>query len=98
MHIIVIAIAYYIYIPVFYDLEVTSIYEYFKIRYNNKIRVFASIMYIIHMILLLPIIIYVPALAFSQGKILTRVGIVLSVQINCFSIRRLCSLFNTISV
>ncbi|KAK9722155.1 Sodium:solute symporter family [Popillia japonica] len=55
-----------VYIPVFYELQVTSVYEYLSIRFNNKIRIFASVLFTIQFLLFLPIVIYVPALALAQ--------------------------------
>lgn len=59
--------SYYFFLPVFYKLQVTSVYEYFAIRFNKKVRILASLMYAIHMVLFLPIVIYIPALALGQG-------------------------------
>lgn len=71
LHIPVFAIACYVYIVVFYKLQVTSIYEYFKIRYDDRIRIFASFLYLAHMLLIPPVVIYIPALALSQGMFFT---------------------------
>lgn len=68
LHVIILAVACYVYLPVFNQLQVTSIYEYFNMRYDNRIRTMASFLYIVHMIFILPIVIYLPALALSQGK------------------------------
>ncbi|XP_046401187.1 sodium-coupled monocarboxylate transporter 1-like [Ischnura elegans] len=54
------------YIPVFYDLKITSSYEYLKHRFNTSVRLLGSAIFITKMILYIPIVIYVPALAFSQ--------------------------------
>ncbi|KAJ9575563.1 hypothetical protein L9F63_007571, partial [Diploptera punctata] len=56
----------YFYLPVFYDLQLTSTYEYFQLRYNKKVRVMGSVLYTIYLLLLIPIVVYVPALVFSQ--------------------------------
>lgn len=57
----------YIYLPTFYNLEVKSSYEYLKIRFDNKIRTIALILFVISSLLYIPIVIFVPALAFNQG-------------------------------
>lgn len=57
-----------IYLPVFYKLQLTSTYEYFKIRFDNNIRLIGSVIFTINTFLYLPIVIYVPALALNQGK------------------------------
>ncbi|KAK9722159.1 Sodium:solute symporter family [Popillia japonica] len=64
--IVVSAVAYYVYLPVFYKLEVTSIYEYLNLRFNNTVRIYASLLFTIHMLLYTPIVVYVPALALGQ--------------------------------
>ncbi|CAH1647597.1 unnamed protein product [Spodoptera littoralis] len=55
-----------VYLPVFYNLQITSTYEYLRLRFNQKVRLLGSIIFIIKMMLYIPIVIYVPALAFSQ--------------------------------
>ncbi|KAJ4433289.1 hypothetical protein ANN_15548 [Periplaneta americana] len=56
----------YIYLPVFYELQLTSTYEYLQLRFNKQVRVMASVLYTIGLLLNIPIVVYVPALAFSQ--------------------------------
>ncbi|KAJ2954396.1 hypothetical protein O0L34_g2659 [Tuta absoluta] len=56
----------FIYLPVFYNLQITSAYEYLRLRFNHKVRLLGSVIFIIQMMLYIPIVIYVPALAFSQ--------------------------------
>ncbi|XP_045447639.1 sodium-coupled monocarboxylate transporter 1-like [Melitaea cinxia] len=55
-----------VYLPVFHDLKITSNYEYLSMRFDNKVRLFGSILFAITLIGWLPIVIYVPALAFNQ--------------------------------
>lgn len=55
-----------VYLPVFTSLKVGSSYEYLELRFHSSIRTLASVMFVIDEILFLPIIIYVPALAFNQ--------------------------------
>ncbi|XP_069699571.1 sodium-coupled monocarboxylate transporter 2-like [Periplaneta americana] len=54
------------YLPVFYELQLTSTYEYLQLRFSPKLRVMASVLSTIGLILYIPIVTYVPALAFSQ--------------------------------
>ncbi|KAF7285221.1 hypothetical protein GWI33_011544 [Rhynchophorus ferrugineus] len=56
----------YAYLPVFYKLQITSSYEYLNLRFNNTVRLLGSILFLTKMLLYIPIVIYVPALAFSQ--------------------------------
>ncbi|XP_022915693.2 sodium-coupled monocarboxylate transporter 2-like [Onthophagus taurus] len=57
---------YFIFLPVFYQLQVTSMYEYFQLRFDKSMRILASVLYTIYMALYLPLVIYVPSLALSQ--------------------------------
>ncbi|GJQ70604.1 hypothetical protein Trydic_g22998 [Trypoxylus dichotomus] len=54
------------YLPVFYKLQITTSYEYLNLRFNQAVRILGSIMFLMKMMLYIPIVIYVPALAFSQ--------------------------------
>ncbi|XP_043505174.1 sodium-coupled monocarboxylate transporter 1-like [Polistes fuscatus] len=57
----------YIYLPVFFKLQLTSIFEYLEIRFARPVRLFASFLYCLSLVIYIPLIIYVPALAFSQA-------------------------------
>ncbi|PNF32535.1 Sodium-coupled monocarboxylate transporter 2 [Cryptotermes secundus] len=56
----------YIYLPVFYELQLTSTYEYLQLRFSRSVRVIASVLSTVGLLLYIPIVVYVPALAFSQ--------------------------------
>ncbi|XP_031619202.1 sodium-coupled monocarboxylate transporter 2-like isoform X2 [Contarinia nasturtii] len=55
-----------VYLPVFTTLQVGSSYEYLELRFSSTVRTIASVMFVIDEILFLPIVLYVPALAFNQ--------------------------------
>ncbi|XP_012224852.1 sodium-coupled monocarboxylate transporter 1-like [Linepithema humile] len=55
-----------IYLPVFYELKLTSTYEYLEKRFDKRIRLLGSIFFSIGIMIWLPIVIYVPALAYNQ--------------------------------
>ncbi|KAH0550205.1 sodium-coupled monocarboxylate transporter 1-like [Cotesia glomerata] len=55
-----------IYLPVFHELKLTSTYEYLERRFDRKVRILGSTLFSIGIMLWLPIVIYVPALAFNQ--------------------------------
>lgn len=59
----------YVYLPVFHDLQLTSCYEYLEKRFDKNVKMMASMVYAIQNILFIPIVMYVPALALSQGKL-----------------------------
>ncbi|CAH2102774.1 unnamed protein product [Euphydryas editha] len=54
------------FIPVFHELQLTSAYEYLELRYDKRTRVFGSVIFSVYLLSWLPIVIYVPALAFNQ--------------------------------
>ncbi|XP_066587746.1 sodium-coupled monocarboxylate transporter 1-like [Prorops nasuta] len=55
-----------VYLPVFYKLQITSSYKYLELRFNHVVRLMGSFIFIIKMLLYIPLVIYVPALAFNQ--------------------------------
>ncbi|XP_011501766.1 PREDICTED: sodium-coupled monocarboxylate transporter 1-like [Ceratosolen solmsi marchali] len=55
-----------VYLPVFYGLQITSSYEYLELRFNHVVRLIGSTIFLIKMLLYIPLVIYVPALAFNQ--------------------------------
>ncbi|XP_067633271.1 sodium-coupled monocarboxylate transporter 1 [Eurosta solidaginis] len=59
-------ISWYVFLPVFCNLQLTSTYEYFEMRFGRKVRYFGSILFIVGMVLWLPVAVYVPALTFNQ--------------------------------
>lgn len=64
--VVVIFLVVFIYLPVFYDLQLTSVYEYLGLRFNSNIRGLSSLIFAVHLILYIPVVIYIPALAFNQ--------------------------------
>ncbi|XP_055374974.1 sodium-coupled monocarboxylate transporter 1 isoform X2 [Condylostylus longicornis] len=59
-------ISWHIFLPVFCNLQLTSTYEYLELRFDKTIRLFGSILFTFAVIIWLPIVIFVPALAFNQ--------------------------------
>ncbi|XP_001600571.1 sodium-coupled monocarboxylate transporter 1 [Nasonia vitripennis] len=55
-----------VYLPVFYGLRITSSYEYLELRFNRVVRLIGSFIFLLKMLLYIPLVIYVPALAFNQ--------------------------------
>lgn len=55
-----------VYLPIFHDLKLTSTYEYLEKRFDKKMRLLGSVLFFIGIMTWLPIVIYVPALAFNQ--------------------------------
>lgn len=65
-NIVVIFTVIYIYLPVFYGLQLTSVYEYLGLRFDSNIRGLSSLIFAVYLILYIPVVIYIPALAFNQ--------------------------------
>ncbi|KAJ8726186.1 hypothetical protein PYW07_000884 [Mythimna separata] len=55
-----------IYLPVFCTLRLSSSYEYLELRFNKNVRACASVLFLLDEVLFLPMIVFVPALAFNQ--------------------------------
>ncbi|CAG4981070.1 unnamed protein product [Parnassius apollo] len=64
--VLVVPIASQLYLPVFMRLRLTSCYEYLEIRFCKSIRVYASALYMMQMILYTAVAVYAPALALSD--------------------------------
>lgn len=55
-----------LFLPVFYKLQLTSTFEYLEIRFTRPVRILSSVLFTISLFAYLPIVIYVPAIAFAQ--------------------------------
>ncbi|CAG9793776.1 unnamed protein product [Diatraea saccharalis] len=53
-----------IYLPVFHKLQLSSSFEYLEIRFSTHTRVIAAVLFVISKLMLLPIVPYVPLMAF----------------------------------
>lgn len=82
-------LAAYLYLPVFYKLQTTSVYEYLELRFGKTTRLVTSIAYSTQMILYMGIVLYAPALALEA---LT--GIDKSIAI--LAIGLVCTFYSTI--
>ncbi|KAF5280593.1 hypothetical protein FQR65_LT00346 [Abscondita terminalis] len=58
---------YYVFLPVFFKLQLRNVYEYLELRYNKLLKNIFSLIYIVNTLFLLPMLMYVPSLIFSQG-------------------------------
>ncbi|KAG8325420.1 hypothetical protein J6590_067869 [Homalodisca vitripennis] len=56
----------YVYLPVFYHLQLNSLYEYLELRFSRGTRTLGSLIFALNLVISAPLVIYVPALAFNQ--------------------------------
>lgn len=73
----------YLYMPIFYKLQVTSAYEYLELRFNHIIRTIGCLTFSIQMLIYMAIVLYAPALALSQVTGISVWTSVLSIGIVC---------------
>lgn len=55
-----------IFLPFFHDLSLTSAYEYLQRRFSKSVRVFASVIFTLNMLLYMGVVLYAPSLALNQ--------------------------------
>ncbi|XP_076328094.1 sodium-coupled monocarboxylate transporter 2-like [Tachypleus tridentatus] len=85
----VIPAAAHLYMPIFYNLGITSAYEYLERRFHRAIRTLASTFFSIQMMLYMAVVLYAPALALAQ---VTGLNVWLSV----LSIGCVCTFYTSI--
>uniref|UniRef100_T1JCV4 Sodium-coupled monocarboxylate transporter 1 n=1 Tax=Strigamia maritima TaxID=126957 RepID=T1JCV4_STRMM len=54
------------YLPVFYELKLTSAYEYLELRFNKHLRKIGSLICILQTLVYISLVLYAPSLAMSQ--------------------------------
>ncbi|XP_033113679.1 sodium-coupled monocarboxylate transporter 1-like [Anneissia japonica] len=73
----------YFYLPVFYNLEVTSAYEYLEKRFNKVVRLMGMVTFSLQMVIYMGIVIYAPSLALNAVTGLDLWGAVFAIGIVC---------------
>lgn len=73
----------YLYLPVFYNLRITSAYEYLELRFHKMVRTIGSVVFTLHMLMYMPVVLYAPALALSEVTGLQIWTAVLSIGLVC---------------
>ncbi|XP_017035658.1 putative sodium-dependent multivitamin transporter [Drosophila kikkawai] len=76
-------IAAYIFLPVFYRMRTTSVYEYLERRFGQATRLSASLAFTIQMILYMGIALYAPALALEAVTGIPRTAAILVIGLVC---------------
>lgn len=56
----------YLYLPVLHELQITSCFTYLARRYGRDVCSLASVLYTFGTVIMLPLLVYAPAIAFSQ--------------------------------
>ncbi|XP_055691239.1 sodium-coupled monocarboxylate transporter 2-like [Lutzomyia longipalpis] len=59
-------IMHFVFLPVFYELQLTSTFTYLEMRFDKSVKYLASSLYVLTGCFILPLTIYVPALAFQE--------------------------------
>ncbi|XP_062571734.1 sodium-dependent multivitamin transporter-like [Saccostrea cucullata] len=72
-----------IFVPVFYQLEITSVFQYIELRFGHICRVVGSIIYLLWMLLYMSVVLYGPSLALNAVTGLSLWGSIIAVGLVC---------------
>ncbi|EGT30047.1 hypothetical protein CAEBREN_01710 [Caenorhabditis brenneri] len=78
MYVIAFPIVAYVFLPVLYNLKLTTIYEYFERRFNYKCRFVTTSLFCLQMLLYNSVALYAPSLAIAS---ITKIPITISILI-----------------
>ncbi|XP_060535121.1 sodium-coupled monocarboxylate transporter 2-like [Cylas formicarius] len=70
----------YVFLPVFFDLPITSTYEYLGLRFDDRVRKCASGLFALSVFVYLPMVVYIPSLAFEA---VTGVSVFITTPVIC---------------
>lgn len=76
-------IAAYVFLPVFYKLQVISVYEYLERRFGKATRLTMSATFVIQMVLYMAVVLYAPAVALSAVTGISKWLSIISVGLVC---------------
>lgn len=82
-YLFVMAASSHLFVPIFYNLRVTSVYEYLEKRFSRGVRTLGSLTFCVQMILYMAIVLYAPSLALNKVTGFNLWGSVISVGIVC---------------
>ncbi|XP_028653039.2 solute carrier family 5 member 6a [Erpetoichthys calabaricus] len=72
-----------IFIPIFYRLGLTSVYQYLELRFNTATRICGTVTFIFQMVIYMGVVLYAPALALNAVTGFDLWGAVLAVGLVC---------------
>lgn len=72
-----------VFIPVFYNLGITSVFEYIQMRFGKLVRIISCIVYLVWMLFYMSIVLYGPSLALSAVTGISLWGSVVAVGSVC---------------
>ncbi|XP_039252044.2 sodium-dependent multivitamin transporter-like [Styela clava] len=78
-----------IFIPVFYKLKITSVYEYLELRFSKSVRICGTVVYMLMLIIYMGVVLYTPALALNT---VTDINVWISVVVLC----AVCTVYTTL--
>ncbi|XP_058447704.1 sodium-coupled monocarboxylate transporter 2 [Malaya genurostris] len=64
--IVIVLIINYVFVPVFYNSQITNCYQYLEDRFSPSVKKFVTFTYVLNIYLILPIFIFIPSLAYAQ--------------------------------
>ncbi|OQR66363.1 putative sodium-dependent multivitamin transporter-like, partial [Tropilaelaps mercedesae] len=76
-------IAAFVFLPVFFRLQVVSAYEYLERRFGRPTRLLASAIFIVQMVFYMSVVVYAPAVTIHAVTNLSKWGAIFSVGIVC---------------
>ncbi|XP_064456966.1 putative sodium-dependent multivitamin transporter [Ornithodoros turicata] len=80
---ITIPVTAYLYLPIYYNLDLITAYEYLELRFNRPVRMVAVVIYTIQMTIYVAIALYAPAVALSQVTGMTLWSAVAAIGLVC---------------
>lgn len=73
----------YVYHPVFYNMQITTVYEYLDRRFGKATRILGSLAFMFRMVFYMAVVLYAPALAMSAVTGISMWASILAVGIVC---------------
>ncbi|CAH1272474.1 SLC5A8 [Branchiostoma lanceolatum] len=72
-----------LFVPTFYNLGLTSTYEYLEIRFSKPVRLLTTVVFMVNMLVYMGLVLYTPSLALNAVTGLTLWGAVAAVGVVC---------------